>query len=104
MLLRNDLAWRRHESRVELAAPGPVLETLVLPSRPLDGSDVFPRFVIARAVTMMHCIEDPEVRLARSVQNLQHVRDAVVGFSNRFDEGPELTTLGNEVVVRINYE
>jgi hypothetical protein len=43
------------------------------------------------------------VRLARGVEDLQHVRNAVVRFGNSFDAGPDLSALGNEVVVGIDY-
>ena len=32
----------------------------------------------------MHGIEDPERRLARGIQNFQHMRNTVVGFGNSF--------------------
>jgi hypothetical protein len=34
---------------------------------------------------MMHGIEDLELRLARGIQNFQHMGNAVVGFGNSFD-------------------
>src|SRR5262245_46850387 len=40
---------------------------------------------------------------ARGIQDLQHVGNAVVRFSDSFDQGPELAALGNEVVVGIDH-
>ena len=104
MLLRNHLARRRHELGAELAAPGAVCEGLALPRRPLDGRDVFPRLVIARTVAVMHGIEDAQLRLPRSISNLQHVGDTVVRLGDGLDARPELAALGNEVVVGINHQ
>ena len=53
---------------------------------------------------MMHCIEDPELRLARGVEDLQHVADAVIGFGHSLDARPDLATFGNEVVVGIAHQ
>jgi hypothetical protein len=53
---------------------------------------------------MMHGIEDPKLRLARGVQNFQHMGDAVVGFGNSFDARPDLAAFGNEVVIRIDHQ
>jgi hypothetical protein len=53
---------------------------------------------------MMHGIEDPKLRLARRVQNFQHMRDAVVGFGNSFDARPDLAAFGNEVIVGIDHQ
>jgi len=53
---------------------------------------------------MMHGIEDPKLRLARRIQNFQHVGDAVVGFGDSFDAGPDLAALGDEVVIGIYHE
>src|SRR5262249_54218576 len=77
MFLRDDLTRRRHEFGAEFTAPGAVFEALVLPRRPLDRRDVLPRLVIARTVAMMHGIEDPKLRLARGIQNFQHMGNAV---------------------------
>jgi hypothetical protein len=102
MLLRDDLAGRRYELGAEFAAPGAVLEGLALPRRPLDGGDVLPCLVIAGTVAMMHGIEYPKLRLARRVQNFQHMGYTVVGLGNSFDARPDLATFGNEVVVGID--
>lgn len=104
MFLRDDLTRRRHELGAELAAPCAVFEALASPSGPLDGCDESPGLVVARAVSMMHGIEDAKLRLPRGIQDLQHVRHAVVGFGDRLDAGPDLATLGNEVVIRIDHQ
>jgi hypothetical protein len=53
---------------------------------------------------MMHGVEDAKLGLSRGIQDLQHVGHAVVGFGNRFDAGPDLAALGDEVVVRIDHQ
>jgi hypothetical protein len=53
--------------------------------KPSEWRNVFPCLVVAWAVAMMHGIEDLELRLARGVQNFQHMGNAVVGFGNSFD-------------------
>jgi len=52
---------------------------------------------------MMHGIEDAKLRRACGIQNLQHVGNAVVCFSDSFNAGPDLAALGNEIVVEIDY-
>src|SRR5215471_17281379 len=103
VFLRDNLTWRRHEFGTELATPCAVFEALVLPRTSLNRRDVRPCFVVACTVSMMHSIEDAKLRCARGIQNLQHVGNAVVCFSDCFDEGPELAALGNEVVVGIDH-
>ena len=103
MLAGNDLTSLRHELGAELAAPCAKFEGPVLPCALLNGRNVFPRFVVARAIAMMHGIEDPQLRFARGLQNFQHVGDAVVGFGNGLDARPDLATFGNEVVVGIDH-
>src|SRR5215468_449949 len=104
MFLGDDLAGRRYEFGAEFAAPGPILEGFVLPGPSLDGSDIRPRLIIARTVAMMHGVEDPQLRLARRIQDLKHVGDTLVGFGDRLDAGPDLATFGDEVVIRIDHE
>src|SRR5262249_42334535 len=90
------------ELGAELAAPCAEFEALVFPCALLNGRNVFPRLVVARAVAMMHGIEDSELRLARGMEDFQHVRNAVIRFGNGLDAGPDLAALGNEVVVGID--
>jgi hypothetical protein len=52
---------------------------------------------------MMHGIEDPELGLARGMEDFQHVGNAVVRFGNGLDAGPDLAALGNKVVAGINH-
>src|SRR5215813_13145153 len=93
VFLRNNLAWRRHEFGAELATPRAVFEGLVLPRGSLNRRNVGPRFVVAGTITMMHGIEDAKLRFARGIQDLQHVGNAVVCFSDSFDAGPDLAAL-----------
>jgi hypothetical protein len=53
---------------------------------------------------MMHGKEDPKLRVARGIQDFQHMGDAVVGLCNGFDARPDLAAFGNEVVIRINHQ
>src|SRR5262245_66629578 len=103
MLRCNDLAWLGLELGTELATPCAVFEALVLPPASLDRRDVRPCFVVACTISMMHGIEDAKLRCARGIQDPQHVGNAVVCFSDCFDEGPELAALGNEVVVGVDH-
>src|SRR5262245_36825379 len=88
--LRDNLTWRRHGVGTELATPCAVFEARVLPRASLDRRDVPPGFVVACTISMMHGIEDAKLRCARGIQHLQHVGNAVVCFSDSFDQGPEL--------------
>src|SRR6266403_3304669 len=65
-----------------LATPRAVFEGLSLPPRLLDRRNVLPGLVVARTISMMQCIEDPKLRLPRRIQDLQHMRDAVIRFCN----------------------
>src|SRR5262245_40007071 len=76
----HDVARLRRELAADLAAPGPVLEGLMRPGRLLDGSNVLPGLVVARAIPMMQRIEDAELRLPRRIENLQHVWNTVIRF------------------------
>src|SRR5215831_5282312 len=53
---------------------------------------------------MMQRIEDAKTRLPRSIQNLQHMRNATIRFCNGPDSVPYLPTLGNEIVVGVDDE
>jgi hypothetical protein len=53
---------------------------------------------------MMHSIEDVKLKPARRVENLEHVVDTVVGFSDSLDARPDLAAFGNEVVVGIDHQ
>src|SRR5262249_35053602 len=104
MLRGNDLTRLRDELGAELAAPSAIFEALPLPSCLLNWRNVFPRLIVARTVAVMHGVEDPKFRLARGIQDLQHVWNAVVRFGDGFDAWPDLAALGNEIVVWIDYQ
>src|SRR5262245_57420294 len=91
-----------HWAGPELAAPRAQLEGPVLPCTFLNGRNVFPRLIVARAVAMMHGIEDAELCPSRGVENVQHVGNEVVGFGYSLDARPDLAAFGNEVVVGID--
>src|SRR5262245_52012878 len=82
-MFRGDkLAWLRLELGADLAAPRSVFEAPSRPPCPLNRRNVFPSLVVARTVSTMKCIEDPKLSLARGVQDLQHMRNAVIRFCN----------------------
>src|SRR5215467_3392655 len=103
VFLCNNLTRRRHEFDTELATPCAIFEALVLPRGSLNRRNVGPRLVVACTISMMHGVEDAKLHCARGIQDLQHVGNAVVCFSDSFDAGPDLASLGNEVVVGIDY-
>src|SRR5262249_18463952 len=94
VFLGDNLTWHRRELGTELATPCAVFEGLVLPRGSLNRRNVGPRFVVPRTISMMHGIEDAKLRRARGIQDLQHVGNAVVCFSDSFDTGPDLAALG----------
>src|SRR2546430_13694750 len=82
MLLGHDLARQGLESAPNLATPRAEFKGLALPGCPLDRCDVFPALVVAGTVAVMQRIEYAQLCLARGIQDLNHVRDALVGFSH----------------------
>src|SRR5262252_9169906 len=102
VFLCDNFTWPRHEFGTELATPCAVFEGLVLPRGSLNRRNVGPRFVVPGTISMMHGIEDAKLHCARGIQDLQHIGNAVVRFSDSFDAGPDLAALGNEVVVGID--
>jgi hypothetical protein len=55
-----------------------------------------------RRGTGLHSKEDPKLRVASRLQNLLHVRNAIVRRGHGFDPRPDLAALGNEVLVGID--
>src|SRR5262245_21918515 len=88
MLEGHDVAWLRCEFAADLATPRAVFEGLVRPRRLLDRRNVLPGLVVARAISMMQGIEDAKPRLPRRIQNLQHMGNTFVGFSNTLQAIP----------------
>src|SRR5215470_18034532 len=103
MLLDDNFAGLRRELGSELATPRAVLECFSRPRRLLNRRNVRPGLVVAWAVSMMHCKENPLLRLPRGIEDLLHMGNAVVRIGNGFDARPDLAALGNEVVVRIDH-
>src|SRR6516164_5195403 len=82
-VLRGDnLAWLRVELGTDLATPRSVFEALVLPRCLLNGRDVLPGLVVARTVSMMQRVEDVKPRLPRGIEDLRHMRHAVICFGD----------------------
>ena len=103
MLGGDNLTWLRLEFSTDLATPLAVFETLAPPRCPLNGRDVLPSLVVFRSVSVMHCIEDRKLRVARGIQDLQHVGNAVVRFCNAPNTVPDFPSFGNEVVIRVDH-
>ena len=100
----DNLAWLGLELGTELAPPGAVFEALSHPRRLLNGRDVLPGLVVARTISTMRHIEDTKLRLPRRIQDLQHMRNAVIRFGNSPNAVPYLAAFGNEIVVGIDHK
>src|SRR5262245_12228253 len=88
MLEGHDVARLRCEFAPAPAAPRAVFEGLVRPRCLLDGRNVLPTLVVARAISMMQRIEHPKVRLPRRIQHLQHMRNTTVCVCNSLQTIP----------------
>jgi len=95
MLLDDNFTRLRRELSSEFATPRAVFECFPRPRRPLNRRNVGPGLIVAWTVSMMHCKENPQCRLPRSIEDLLHMRNAVVRFGNSFDARPDLAALGN---------
>src|SRR5271165_6368426 len=104
MLRGDNLAWLRLELGTDFAAPRAVFEGLSLPRYLLNRRNVLPGFVVARTVSTMHRVEDAKPCVARGIQDLQHMRNAVIRFCNTPNAVPYLASIGNEVVIRIDHK
>ena len=104
MLEGYDVTRLRFELAAHLAAPRAVFKALVHPGCLLNRRNVLPGLVVARAISTMQRIEDAKLRVPRSIQDLQHIRNALICFCNSLQETHNLPSLKNEIVVRINNE
>src|SRR5262245_21949497 len=82
MLRGDDLSRLRLELATDLATPRAVFEGLMRPRCLLNGRNVLPSLIVARTVSMMQRIEDPKLGLPRGIQDLQHMRNAVIRLCN----------------------
>src|SRR5215510_5378203 len=82
MFQGHDVARLRCEFAADLTAPRPVFEGLVRPGRLLDRRNVLPGLIVARAISMMQRIEDAKPRLSRRIEDLDHMSNTLVRFSN----------------------
>src|SRR5262249_49276850 len=80
MLEGHDIACLRFEFAADLATPRALCKGLSHPGCLLDRRYVLPGLVVARTVAMMDGIENPELRLPRSMQDLQHMRNTIICF------------------------
>ena len=53
---------------------------------------------------MMQRIEHAKLGFPRSIQDLQHMRNAVICFCNTLQANPYFTSLGNEIVIWVDEE
>jgi hypothetical protein len=51
---------------------------------------------------MMHGIENPQLRLTRGIQDLQHMWNALIRLGDSANALPYLAALRNEVVIGID--
>ena len=93
MLLNDDFAWVWREFGPELTTPRAVCEGLSRPRRLLNRRDIFPCLVIPRTISMMHGIENPQLSLARGIQNLQHMGNAIIRLGDGANAIPDLGPL-----------
>src|SRR5262245_1544898 len=104
MLLGHDVSGLWREFAPDFATPGAVFKCLTLPAPLLNRRDVPPSLVVARTVAMMQRIKDAQIRIPCGIQNLQHIRNTLIGFCNSFNPIPHLAAFGNEIVVWIDYQ
>src|SRR5919108_1013271 len=104
MLRGDNLARYWLEPGTDFAAPCAVFEAPAFPRSLLNRCNVLPSLVVARTITMVQCVKDPKLSLARGIQNLQHVRNAAVRLCDSLDARPYLAALGNEVVIWIDHQ
>src|SRR5262245_32773064 len=104
MLSGDNLTRLGLEFGTDLATPSTVFKGFSPPRCPLNRHNILPSLVVARSVSMMHCIEDWKLRLPRGVEDLQHIRNAAIRLRDSPNAVPELATLGNEVVVGIDHQ
>src|SRR5262249_34519935 len=78
----------RRELGTDLATPCPVFESLVRPRCLLDRRNVLPGLVVARAISMMQRIEDAKPRRPRRIEDLDHMSNILVRFSNTLQAIP----------------
>src|SRR5262249_23491856 len=98
MLEGDNVTRLRCELAADLPAPRAVFEGFVRPGCLLSGRNVLPGLVVARAISTVERIEDAKLRLPRRIQDLQHMRNTLVGFSHTLQAIPYFPALGNEIV------
>src|SRR5215510_1645721 len=104
MLEGHDVAGSWCEFAANLTAPCPVFESLVRPGCFLNWRNVLPALIVSWTVSMMQRIEDAELRLSRRIEDLHHMRNALVGFTNALQALPQFAAHGNEIVVWVDHE
>jgi hypothetical protein len=89
MLRGDNVARPRLELGTDLATPRAVFKGFSQPSCLLNGRDILPSLVVARVISVMQCIEDGKLRVPRGMQDLQHVRHAVIRFCDAPNAVPQ---------------
>jgi len=104
MFKGHNVARPRCEFAADLAAPRPVFEGLSRPCRLVNWRNVLPALVVAWTVSTMQRVENAKRRLSRSIEDLHHMRNTLIRFSNTLQAIPYFAACGNEIVVRIDDE
>ncbi len=104
MLQGHDIARLRRELLPDLASPRAVFEGLSQPSCLLNGRNVLPGLVVPRAISAMQRIKDADASPSHGLQDLDHMRYRLVGFSHTLQPIPHFAALGNKIVVRIEHQ
>src|SRR5262245_30499231 len=95
MFSGDNITWLRLEFGTDLATPGPVFEAFSPPRCPLDRRNILPSLVVARSISMMHCIENAKLGVPRGVEDLQHIRNAAIRLCDSPNAVPELAAVAS---------
>jgi hypothetical protein len=88
MFMGDDVSWLRLEFAADLAAPSAIFEGLPRPSCLLNWRNVLPILLVSRTVATMQRIENAKLRIPRCIQDLQHMRNAMIYFCNSLQAIP----------------
>jgi hypothetical protein len=93
MLRRHDLAGLTLEPGAQLSTPCAVFEALARPSSLLNWRNGLPGLIVAGTVSTMQRVDDLKPRIPRGVQDLQHIRNAVIRLRDSPNATPNLASL-----------
>src|SRR5208337_2070947 len=69
-----------------------------------DLANVLLGLIIAWMVSTMQRVENAKLRLPRSIQDLQHMKNTVIRFCDAPNSVPYLATFRNEIVIGIDHK